>query len=87
MSEQECNDLMASNKCLSIKAVVSEDSAKLVLSNSVLFFSDVDEIRVDIFCTLPRILKNLLESGSFDCSATARTENELGILQLWFNYL
>ena len=52
----------------------------------VVCFLEVDKAYVDVFCILPRFLKNLLESENLVCSATAGMQTALGIIQLWFNY-
>ena len=59
---------------------------KLFTRNLVVCFLEVDKTCVDVFCILPRFLKNLLESENLICNATGGTKTALGIIPVWFNY-
>ena len=52
----------------------------------VVCFLEVDKTCVDVVGILPRFIENFLDIYNLVCSATARTKNALGIIQLWFNY-
>ena len=66
------------------KALVSP---KLFTRNPVAcFLQEIGKARVDIFATLPRFHKNLLESENLVCNATTGMKTASGIIQFWFNY-
>jgi len=69
-----------------VSTVFPQCSPKFFTSNAVVRFLEVDTACVDVFCILPRFLKNLLENENLVCIATAATKSALGIIQLWFNY-
>jgi len=59
---------------------------KLLTTNLVVYFPEVDETCKYVFGMLPGFLENLLESGNLFCSGTGAKKTALGIIQLWLNY-
>jgi len=86
-SEQEYNDLAASNRRLSTllpKHLLSfsRKTRSYALPRSTKHVFTVGYV----FGMLPRFLENVMESGILFCCATAATKTALCITQLWFNY-
>ena len=50
------------------------------------FLEQVDKACVNVFATLPRFHKNMLESENLVCSATTGTKTALATTQFWFSY-
>ena len=69
-----------------VNTVFPQHPPQLFTRNPAIYIPEVDKTCAYVFGRLPGFLKNLLESETLVCSATATTKTALDTTQLWFNY-